>query len=375
MALRFRCEKCGKRLTVNESPGARVTCPHCNQMIVVPADAQAADGGAPDAVPVAAPAAESPPPADQPPEEAAEEEAGMGTVMSWLALYLPSWGSSVVLHAAVFVLAAFLAWQQAKPQDPFKYTTGVVAESKPKVVKRAQRNDQESSRGKMRPQPSSIVRQFTTNPFPDVASNKLEEVEVIGVGAGGNQIGGFEGLGDGSGRGSGSGFFGTAAEEASKIVYVVDRSGSMTDSIVFVKYELKRSIRELGPEKQFHVVFYSSGPALEMPARRLVSATDANKQKAFEFIDSVIPQGETDPSDALSRAFAVNPELIYLLTDGEFDKAIVGQVAKANASKKVTVHTIGFLYKMGEKILKDIAAQNNGTYKFVAESDLETLLQ
>jgi len=375
MALRFRCEKCGKRLTVNESPGARVTCPHCNQTIVVPADAQAADGGAPDAVPVAAPAAESPPPADQPPEEAAEEEAGMGTVMSWLALYLPSWGSSVVLHAAVFVLAAFLAWQQAKPQDPFKYTTGVVAESKPKVVKRAQRNDQESSRGKMRPQPSSIVRQFTTNPFPDVASNKLEEVEVIGVGAGGNQIGGFEGLGDGSGRGSGSGFFGTAAEEANKIVYVVDRSGSMTDSIVFVKYELKRSIRELGPEKQFHVVFYSSGPALEMPARRLVSATDANKQKAFEFIDSVIPQGETDPSDALSRAFAVNPELIYLLTDGEFDKAIVDQVAKANAAKKVTVHTIGFLYKMGEKILKDIAAQNNGTYKFVAESDLETLLQ
>jgi DNA-directed RNA polymerase subunit RPC12/RpoP len=375
MALRFRCEKCGKRLTVNESPGARVTCPHCNQTIVVPADAQAADGGAPDAVPVAAPAAESPPPADQPPEEAAEEEAGMGTVMSWLALYLPSWGSSVVLHAAVFVLAAFLAWQQAKPQDPFKYTTGVVAESKPKVVKRAQRNDQESSRGKMRPQPSSIVRQFTTNPFPDVASNKLEEAEVFGVGAGGNQIGGFEGLGDGSGRGSGSGFFGTAAEEASKIVYVVDRSGSMTDSIVFVKYELKRSIRELGPEKQFHVVFYSSGPALEMPARRLVSATDANKQKAFEFIDSVIPQGETDPSDALSRAFAVNPELIYLLTDGEFDKAIVGQVAKANAGKKVTVHTIGFLYKMGEKILKDIAAQNNGTYKFVAESDLETLLQ
>jgi len=172
----------------------------------------------------------------------------------------------------------------------------------------------------------------------------------------------------------GRGFLGLSPGAASKIVYVVDRSGSMTDSIVFVKYELKCSIRELGPEKQFHVIFYSSGPALEMPARRLVSATDANKQEASKFIDSVIPQGETDPSDALARAFAVKPDLIYLLTDGEFDKAVADQIRRANVGKKVTIHTIGFLYKIGEKTLKQIAEQNNGTYKFVAESDLETLL-
>jgi hypothetical protein len=40
-------------------------------------------------------------------------------------------------------------------------------------------------------------------------------------------------------------FFGTVAADRTKIVYIVDRSGSMTDSIDYVKYELKRSLRPL----------------------------------------------------------------------------------------------------------------------------------
>jgi hypothetical protein len=103
--------------------------------------------------------------------------------------------------------------------------------------------------------------------------------------------------------------------------------------------------------------------------------TERNKQPAFEFIDGVILQGETDPSKALERAFDVKPELIYLLTDGEFDRAIVGLVKRLNADGKVRVHTIGFLYRVGEPVLKDIAAQNGGQYKFVSEKDLATLIQ
>ena len=296
MAFKFRCSNCGKRVTVNESPGSGVTCPHCNQATTVPVDAQPLDeagmtvGPEPAAAP--APAQGAAPPQEAQPEEE-EQQGGTDTVMGWLALYLPSWGTSVVLHAAVVILAAFMAWQGQTEQPPFEYRSAVVTDKTPKVEKRQKQNEkQQQSRGKLRPNPSSIVRQFTQNPFPDVASNKLEVLEVIGVGGGGKEIGGFEGLGQG-----GRGFFGTGVPEtARKIVYVVDRSGSMTDSIDFVKYELKRSIGDLGEENEFHVIFYSSGPPVEMPTRRLVSSTDRNKQLAFEFIDGVIPQGETDPS-------------------------------------------------------------------------------
>jgi len=381
MAFRFPCSKCGKRLTVNEPPGAEVACPHCNQPTTVPADAQPTEvPGTVAAVapePEAAVAAPVGPAAAQEGEEQQEEEepqGGMDTVMGWMALYVPSWGTSVLLHVAVVVLACYMAWAQETPPPVFEYKSAVVSEQKHKTEKREVKKDQkpQSGRGKFRPGPTSIVRQFTQNPFPDVASNKLEQLEVIGVGGGGKEIGGFEGLGQGRGT-----FFGAGgeSEDAVKIVYVVDRSGSMTDSIDFVKYELKRSIGELGEAKEFHVIFYSTGPPVEMPTRRLVNGTERNKQLAFEFIDGVIAAGETDPSKALERAFDCKPDLVYLLTDGEFDRAIIDLVKRQNVGGKVTVHTIGFMYKTGEAVLKQIADDNHGNYKFVSEADLATLAQ
>jgi len=158
-----------------------------------------------------------------------------------------------------------------------------------------------------------------------------------------------------------------------KVVYVSDRSGSMTDSIDYVKFELKRSIGELDEGDEFHGLFFSSGAPVEMPTRRLVNATRRNKALAGEFIDRIVPEGETDPSKTIERAFAMRPDVIYLLTDGEFDRSIVDLTKRLNAGGKVTVHTIGFLYRGGEEVLKQIAEQNNGHYVFVSEVDLEAM--
>jgi len=158
-----------------------------------------------------------------------------------------------------------------------------------------------------------------------------------------------------------------------KVVFVLDRSGSMTCSIDFVKYELKRCVGTLAESDRFHIIFFSSGPPVEMPPRRLVTATDRNKQLAFEFIDGVVAQGETDPVESVKRAFSLQPEIIVILTDGEFDPQVARLVKDLNKNGKVKVHTIGFLYKTGEAILKQIAAENGGTYKFVTEADLANL--
>jgi len=316
------------------------------------------------------------------PEGGADDE-GTETVLDWLALYMPSWGTSVVLHAAVLILAAFFAWQSYAVQPPFD-VTGQVWESKTYEIEQRQDvqqtwGNQQESRGRLLLQPSSLVQMMEV-PVPDVASNDRDPVRVIGLKGGGAAFGGPEGFGTGSGRGSG--FFGVGGE-ARKIVYVVDRSGSMTSSIDYVKLELKRSIDELGEEKEFHIIFYSSGPPVEMPTRRLVNATDRDKQRAFEFVDGIIAQGETDPSKALERAFEVKPELIYLLTDGEFDKAMVDLLKRLNRDQKITVHTIGFWSwrsrqdsdpPSGEEVMKIMADQNGGNYKAIYEEDLATLI-
>ncbi|HET6442217.1 MAG TPA: VWA domain-containing protein [Phycisphaerae bacterium] len=306
------------------------------------------------------------------PEGGAQDE-GTETVMDWLTLYLPSWGTSFVLHAAVLILAAFAIWIPPQAQGVTWDTPATLFPAKKHVVEAPDRGQLAERQGEKTPwglnelNPYRFMRKLELDPFDGIGVLEVSgKIPIIGIG-GGPIGGGPESLG--AGRGGLDEIF-PPIEEARKIVYVVDRSGSMTDSIDYVKEDLKRSIGELPDDKEFHVLFYSSGPCVEMPTRRLVNATERNKQFACEFVDGIIAQGETDPSDALRRAFTVRPEVIYLLTDGEFDRAIVGLVRGLNAGDRVRVHTIGFLYRSGEKVLKQIAAENGGNYKFVSEGDL-----
>jgi hypothetical protein len=281
-----------------------------------------------------------------------------------------------VLHAAVLILAAFVAGVPIVEAHYSPYTGTFLKVPKRDAVKRdagqlAERQGEKTPWGLSEPNPYRFMRMPDLHPFDGIGVLQVAgSIPVIGIG--GEPIGGGpESLG--TGRGGPDEIF-PPNEEARKIVFVVDRSGSMTDSIDYVKEDLKRSIGELPDDKEFHVLFYSSGPCVEMPMRRLVNATERNKAFAYEFIDGIIAQGETDPSDALRRAFAVRPEVIYLLTDGEFDRAIVGLVRGLNAGGRVRVHTIGFLYTWpgtsAEGVLKQIAAENGGNYKFVSEGDL-----
>ncbi|HUU89757.1 MAG TPA: VWA domain-containing protein [Phycisphaerae bacterium] len=302
---------------------------------------------------------------------AVSDERAWDRMMGWVALYIPTYGTSVVLHLAVGLLLAFMVtWPEAS-KEPWGVVTGrVVPVRPPREVVRRPRLQHES---RLRPTlpPSTLVQQVTPNLTRDIATNYKEMLQVIGIGSGGDRIGSLSGPGPDT-------IFDRWDElhddPAGKVVYVVDRSGSMTDSIDFVKAELRRSIMELGDDVEFHVIFYSSGPPVEMPTRRLVAATDRNKQLAFEFVDGIIPQGETDPSKALERAFAVRPEAIYLLTDGEFDRGIIGLVKRLNAGRRTRVFTIGFLYDGGTDVLKEIARDSGGQYTFVSEQDLASIL-
>ncbi len=358
MALRFRCEHCGKRLQVDQEAGVSVMCPYCRRTVVVPADAQAFSPGAADG--------------GREVQEPIEEISG-GAVIPLIATYVPSWGTSVVLHVAL-ILISLATWSAFTAPARIEYEIQARRRQARKFVRQRPEIDKSRSPRKVHSQDhSSFVFTMTSNPIPDVADNLMNAVDVIGVGGGGFEPGGIAGIGDSRGPG-GADFFGVPGV-AGKIVFVVDRSGSMTDSIMYVKHELKRSIGKLKPNQQFFVIFYSSGPPQMMPVRRLLWATEANRQMAYEFIDNIVPISQTDPDDALTEAFKLKPELIYLLTDGEFDKKTIGHIDRLNRGRKVTVNTICFLYDqpVAERILMEIAGRNNGEYKYVGQDDLESL--
>jgi len=152
------------------------------------------------------------------------------------------------------------------------------------------------------------------------------------------------------------------------VVYVVDTSGSMTFKMDNVKYELKRDILcDLQDLDEFHVISFSSGPPDEMPTRRLVNATERYKSAAIDFIDSIVCHGQADPSAALDRAFACRPDIIYILTDDDFDAAAAELIHCLNAGKKVAVSIVSFADRPDSDSLKKIARDNGGTYELVAE--------
>jgi|WetSurMetagenome_2_1015567.scaffolds.fasta_scaffold17526_3 hypothetical protein len=158
-----------------------------------------------------------------------------------------------------------------------------------------------------------------------------------------------------------------------KIVYVVDASGSMGDLIDLVKYELKQSVSELTDDYAFHVIFFGGGPPQEMPARRLVPATERRKVEAFEFIDSIVPEGQADPTRAFERAFDCKPDIIYFLTDGDVGADVADFIRSLNIGKKVTVHVYCFGEVADTATLKRIAAENGGLWRAVTDKELENL--
>jgi len=219
-----------------------------------------------------------------------------------------------------------------------------------------------------KPRPrDKTVRSFKSKTFPDVASNKLQpSLQSTSTGA------------NPKAKTEADSLFGfPPPDPQATVVFLVDRSASMTDAIEWLKVELKLAVRGLSETNICRVLFFSSGPPIVVPSfERPESGCSAwVKETICQFIDGAVAHGETDPTKAIEYAFAIGPDVIYLLTDGEFDRAVVDLAKRLNPEKKVKVHTIGYLYKTGEEILKQIAADSGGTYKFVSEADLEKLTQ
>ncbi len=176
--------------------------------------------------------------------------------------------------------------------------------------------------------------------------------------------GGPSGGGAGRGGGSGNTFMGVEGR-GKRVVYVIDRSGSMTgDRFANARYELKRSIRALPADGAFYVIFFDQG-SLPMPANALTAASAANKERYAKWIDQQLPGGGTDPTKAMELALSLKPDSIFLMSDGEFDPMVADRIRAANDAR-CSINAIAFHDRAGEAILQRIARENEGAYRFVA---------
>ncbi len=288
---------------------------------------------------------------------------------------IAAWIISVAYHAVIFTIMFLIPWisgiARNKPDTPPPFTDVIgqidqpVASlsPSPKIA-----NPTEAKRSdplKFKP------KQFRS--MDNLAPKLTKDLDIIGIGSTSGDL-------DADGfsipiPGTGPDFFGLGAQArgARRIVYVVDRSASMQMTFHGVIAELQESISKLRRSQKFHVIFFSTGPPLENPPRRLVSAIKAHKRDAFRFFKTIQPQGGTDPRIAFKRAFAVDPDLIYFLTDGDFEgvePAVMAMLRKINRGGSVRIFTVAYVSPAGGAVLERIAREHNGEYRFVTEDEI-----
>ena len=167
-------------------------------------------------------------------------------------------------------------------------------------------------------------------------------------------------------------FFGSRVS-AVDYVFVIDNSNSMTRGrFETALNELLKAVTQLTARQRFYVIFYSDTayPLFHpRPATDLVNATSRNKQRLKSWLETVQLCLKTNGKEAISAAFALKPDVIFVLGDGAFtDKA--SNFFASRPQKMVPLHTLGMEVKPKDAVgFQKLAKSNGGTYKDVGVAD------
>lgn len=163
-----------------------------------------------------------------------------------------------------------------------------------------------------------------------------------------------------------------------KFIYVFDRSASMQGfqgrPMVAAKKQLTASLNDLDTVHQFQIVFYNEEPAVFNPLHpqppRILFASDENKTLAADFIDRISPAGGTRHLDAIKLAIAMQPDVIFFLTDAaepQLSPRELSEIKRRNRAE-ATIHSIEFgsgPFQGGDNFLVRLARQNGGKHIYI----------
>lgn len=321
---------------------------------------------------------EAPGAGPEPPADAEEQSPSVaeevGTVLN---ISLP-WAISLLLHLGLALLAVFIGFVTfvAEEDPPVVPETKLMQDPTSEVLTQA--TDVEVAAT------SSVAAEVQTEEAAE--SEDLSEVLESQTDDSLIAVEGEKALpagGGAAGEGElGTGLYGLGGN-ARSVVYVVDASGSLIDSLPFVVNELKSSIRKLQSEQVFNIIFFQYGQAVELPPRRRMKpANEAMKKQAADWITlengNISPGGASNPLEAIQLAISYQPDLIYILSDnitGSGQYAIdqnrlferIEQLKEKRRAGETRINTIQFLHPDPLGTLKKIAGRNGGRYRFVRE--------
>lgn len=179
------------------------------------------------------------------------------------------------------------------------------------------------------------------------------------------------GAGDLLGGGGGTSFFGIESR-GRRFMYVVDVSGSMAtqNRLGILKRELIQSVDALGAHASYYIIAYSDRSYPMSEKFSWVKASDENRKlSVFTWIRRLDSSGGTEPVKGFEIAFGKfkpRPDVIYFMTDAQDVSGLATVVASLNnRGRKTKVHCIAFGDSGAADVMREIARDSGGQYKFV----------
>ena len=217
---------------------------------------------------------------------------------------------------------------------------------------------------------------FTQATSPSLSTASFEESGIAAAmgGAGAESEVGGAGVPKPSRDGSGASFFGTRAY-GNRFVFVIDSSTSMKGRRwEALRIELNRAIRSLSPDQEFFVISFdfAAHPMFNEPPPKgkFLNPTKTNIDRMNRWIGSIDHGGATLPASAVGIALRMEPDAIFLLSDGEIRDATLTELriynrfeeADGNVRVTIPIHTVLLYSDVGYLTLKTIADENDGVF-------------
>jgi hypothetical protein len=211
---------------------------------------------------------------------------------------------------------------------------------------------------------------------PNLSSSAFEETTLALMMGGEGEEGEAAGGGSPGGNPSGAGatFFGTRAT-GHRFVFVIDSSSSMIGPRwQSLRRELIRAIRSLSPDQEFFVISFdfAAHPMFnELPPKgKFLNPTKENVEKLNRWIGSIQHGSNTLPASAIGIALRLEPDAIFLLSDGEIRDATLFDLRTYNRTEddqgkisvRIPIHTVLLQSDVGFLTLKTIADENDGVF-------------
>jgi Ca-activated chloride channel family protein len=157
-----------------------------------------------------------------------------------------------------------------------------------------------------------------------------------------------------------------------KVVYVIDHSMSMglRGALAAAEAELLASLQRLPPTARFQVIVYNSTAGPLLPTRPgWLPAVPENVTLVRRALENLRAEGGTHHDQALPKALALEPDVIFFLTDAaDLNEADLRAVSSRNRGRSaIHVFELNAAHRgRPDTPLQLLARQNRGVYQAVA---------